>query len=152
MAAAAASSVSKLALDCEGVELGRHGTIEIVSLVFHVAPKDTFLLDVGESGNSTFREERISALKRLLESSNVIKIIHDCKKDSDALYHYSKIKLCKVHDTSVFHHAIARHEEDKSLNYVLSYNGLAENEIRDKSVHCTERIPDFGQRVHFLRK
>ena len=54
--------------------------------------------------------------------------------DSDALFHLHGIRVTNLHDTSCFHHAITSYE-DKNLNDVLSYNGIQENEARDKSVY-----------------
>jgi exonuclease 3'-5' domain-containing protein 1 len=68
-----------LALDCEGVNLGRKGQITIVQ----VATEDhCCLFDVLNKGPSN---DLVVFLRTLLEDENIIKIIHDVKCDSDAL-------------------------------------------------------------------
>ena len=49
----------------------------------------------------------IKWLKIILEDQNILKIIHDCRMDSDALYHHFDIKLANVHDTSAWHEKIS---------------------------------------------
>ena len=62
----------KVAFDCEGVDLSRLGTVEIVSICFPT--KEVFLVDFGESPCPKI----VNAVKNLMESS-VTKIIHDCR-------------------------------------------------------------------------
>lgn len=123
-----------VAFDCEGVNLSRIGTVELISICF--SSLTVFLVDVGGTPDPTIIEQ----VKRLFESDKIIKIIHDCRMDSDALFHRHGITLTNVHDTSCFHHVISR-QEDKSLNDVLEYNRIATNEHRDKSIYKTN--PNF---------
>ncbi len=125
----------RVAFDCEGVDLSRLGTVEIVSLAF--SKDEIFLVDVG---GSTPDPSVLRALKDLLEDSEVTKIIHDCRMDSDALFHHHGILLANIHDTSCFHTEIS-FREDTNLNDVLSYNGLRVNDSRDSSVY--KRNPRF---------
>ena len=77
----ALSGQKLLALDCEGVSLGRRGEISLIQIA---TPEKIFLLDVDD----TPRTARVVVLaKKILEDASVRKIIHDCKADSDALYH-----------------------------------------------------------------
>ncbi|KAL7552929.1 hypothetical protein ACHAWF_017529 [Thalassiosira exigua] len=101
-------SSKRVAFDCEGV----------------------YLVDFG--GRACPRI--VSSVKALFESHGVTKIIHDCKKDCDALHHHHGITLNNVHDTSCFHDAITR-TGDKSLNDVLRFNGIRINSTRDNSVY-----------------
>jgi exonuclease 3'-5' domain-containing protein 1 len=134
----------RVAFDCEGVNLSRTGTVELVSLCFDISSIEdegaVFLVDLGEKCDESKRDERVQALKRLFECETVEKIIHDCRMDCDALWHLHQIKLKNVHDISCFH-AVITGREDKNLNDVLSYNGIEENAIRDKSIY--RRNPAF---------
>jgi DNA polymerase I-like protein with 3'-5' exonuclease and polymerase domains len=132
----------RVAFDCEGVDLSRCGSIEIVTLVFDTPESSVasiFLVDVGKMSDDTLRGQRIKALKKLFECNTVEKIIHDCRMDCDALYHHCGIRVNNVLDTSCMHTVIAG--SDKNLNDVLSFNGIAENGARDKSVY--QRNPKF---------
>ena len=129
------SEPNRVAFDCEGVNLSRLGSVEIVSVCF--SSDNVFLVDIGGESPDP---EIIKALKDLFENANVKKIIHDCKMDSDALFHLHGIRLVNVHDTSCFHAEITGCE-DENLNNVLMYNGVEVNVTRDKSVY--KRNPNF---------
>lgn len=68
----------RVAFDCEGVDLSRLGTVEIVSVCF--PSKEVYLVDFSNP-NAEIKD----AVHRLLESDTVTKIIHDVKMDADAL-------------------------------------------------------------------
>jgi ribonuclease D len=125
-----------VAFDCEGVNLSRIGSLELISICF--SSMDVFLVDVAKPNRDP---TILKALKDLFESTKVKKIIHDCKMDSDALFHILGIKITNVHDTSCYHQAITRHEESKNLNHVLSYNIIGTNTVRNTSVYKTN--PSF---------
>ena len=121
----------RVAFDCEGVNLSRIGTLEIISICF--PNKEVYLVDFGGRACPMI----VKSVKDLFESVAVTKIIHDCRKDCDALYHHHDIKLECVHDTSCFHDIIAG-TEYKSLNDVLTFNGIHINTVRDNSVYNYE--------------
>jgi ribonuclease D len=120
--------VSVIALDIEGVDLGRNGKISLVQI--SPSPTKCFLLDLLQP-NTTL----VCWLRDLLESKSVLKIIHDCRMDSDALKHLLSIDLTNVHDTSCWHFEITG-TEDVALNGVLAHNGIKQNVIRDSRVYA----------------
>ena len=97
-----------LALDCEGVNLGRLGTLSLIQI--GTGNGDIFLFDVLRCSPES---EVVQWLKPILENESVIKIMHDCRKDSDALYHLLGISLACVHDTQVCA------EDERNLNDTL---------------------------------
>ena len=138
----ASPRIYRLAFDCEGVRLGRNGSIEVVSLCFEdqsqaIKVPEIYLVDLADASSANgkkFHHLRVQALKLLFECSELRKVIHDCRVDSDALYHLCDIRLSNIHDTSCFHQVISG-EDFKNLNYVLSYNGIPTNVTRDNSVY-----------------
>ncbi|XP_071817603.1 uncharacterized protein [Apostichopus japonicus] len=86
-----------LAIDCEGVNLGKEGPLTLIQIgteegevfVFDVLatpdPKDMFIH---------------GGLKALLENPNIRKVIHDCRSDQCALYFQFGVTLTNVFDTS----------------------------------------------------
>jgi ribonuclease D len=122
-------TAKRVAFDCEGINLSRLGTVEIVSICFPTL--DVYLVDFGG-----VCPQILKSVTNLFESASVTKVIHDCRMDCDALYHLHGIQVNNVHDTSCFHIV-----EDGNLNDVLSYNGISVNKARDKSVY--ERNPRF---------
>ena len=131
----------RVAIDCEGVDLSRIGSVEIVSFCFPT--KDVYLVDFGVVPVTESHQMIRSHVKRLLECSSIIKVIHDCRKDSDALYHLHGITMKNVHDTSCFHHVITGQEET-GLNDVLQYNVIRTNESRDSHIYRND--PSFWAR------
>ncbi|XP_065629270.1 uncharacterized protein LOC112003874 [Quercus suber] len=80
-----------IGFDCEGVDLCRHGTLCIMQLAFSDA---IYLVDASQGGEMLMR-----ACKPALESTYITKVVHDCKRDSEALYFQFGIKLNNVVDT-----------------------------------------------------
>eukprot|EP00985_Skeletonema_marinoi_P027546 scaffold22825_cov73-Skeletonema_marinoi.AAC.1 len=105
---------AKVAFDCEGVNLSRLGTVEIVSICFSAS--QVYLVDFGKNKCPKI----VEAVKKLFECSKLTKIIHDCRMDCDALYHNHGIMVNNVHDTSAFHDFIG-YEKNKNLNDTLNY-------------------------------
>lgn len=131
--AAPESEHSLVAFDSESVNLSRAGTVEIIAFNFgKLAETDeVFLVDVGTKNgiSSSFREK----LKELLESKTVVKVIHDVRMDSDALFHIHDITVDNIHDTGCYH-AVLTGREDISLNAMLSYYGI-DSIARDRSIY-----------------
>mmetsp|Transcript_82611 Transcript_82611/g.130150 ORF Transcript_82611/g.130150 Transcript_82611/m.130150 type:complete len:271 (-) Transcript_82611:82-894(-) len=120
--------VNTVALDAEGVDLSRLGVISIVQLA---TTEQSFIFDVlGKSAEDPL----VAWLRCILEDSEVTKIIHDCRMDSDALHHHLNIRLTNVHDTSCWHNAITG-VQDMNLNDTLIVCGLPPNTVRDKGVY-----------------
>ena len=108
------------------VALSRKGRISLVQLS---TPSRCFLVDVLGSERD---DPVVCWLRAVLEDDSVLKIIHDCRMDSDALEHRLGISLVNVHDTSCWHAALGY--ADKNLNDTLAYHGLPRNDARDGSV------------------
>jgi len=121
------ADVKVIALDLEGVDLSRAGRISIVQVS---TPAHCFLIDVLGKGPDDLV---VCWLRSLLQSENILKVIHDSRMDSDALFHLLKIELVNVHDTSCWQAVIGN--PDTSLNDTLRFYKLAPNIERDKSVY-----------------
>ncbi|OAY54069.1 piRNA biogenesis protein EXD1 [Manihot esculenta] len=106
-----------IGFDCEGVDLCRHGTLCIMQLAF---PDAIFLVDAIQGG-----EVLMKACKPALESSYITKVIHDCKRDSEALYFQFGIKLHNVFDTQIAYSLIEEQEGRTRLpDDYISFVGL----------------------------
>lgn len=85
--------------DTEGQNLGRHGTMSILSLF--LSPDNTsYLIDVHTLQHAAFTtaNEDGTTLKAVLESSTIPKGFFDIRNDSDALFSLFGIKVACVHD------------------------------------------------------
>jgi exonuclease 3'-5' domain-containing protein 1 len=88
-----------LYLDLEGVKLGRHGSISIISL--YIAPtKKIYLIDIHRLGKTAFSTTNSSAtsLKTILESPTIPKVFFDIRNDSDALFSHFQISVDGIKD------------------------------------------------------
>jgi len=117
-----------VAVDVEGVDLSRDGKICLVQIA---TKSECFILDVL---NMPKDHDLICWLATLFQSRTVIKVIHDCRMDSDALYHHYNIELERIHDTSCWHKIISG-MPDRPLNEVLEYNDLVLNVHRNSTVY-----------------
>lgn len=120
--------VPEVALDAEGVDLSRIGRISIVQLATR---EQCFILDVLDKRPE---DPLVLWLREILQSDAVVKIIHDCRMDSDALWNLLRIKLANVHDTQSYHTAFSS-QPDVNLNDTLQSYGLRPNDARDKGVY-----------------
>ncbi|CAK9162007.1 unnamed protein product [Ilex paraguariensis] len=100
-----------------GVDLCRNGTLCIMQLAFSDA---IYLVDAIQGG-----EMLMKACKPALESSYITKVIHDCKRDSEALYFQFGIKLHNVVDIQIAYFLFEEQEgRTRVLADYISFVGL----------------------------
>ena len=102
-----------LYLDLEGVKLGRHGSISIISLF--VAPiKKVYLIDIHSLGRTAFSTVNRSAtsLKTILESPTIPKVFFDIRNDSDALFSNFQISVKGIQDLQLMELATRKGSKD----------------------------------------
>ncbi|KAK8629181.1 hypothetical protein V6N13_078033 [Hibiscus sabdariffa] len=104
-----------IGFDCEGVQLCQYGTLCIMQLALSEA---IYLVDAIQGG-----EELMQACKPALESSFITKVIHDCKRDSEALYFQFGIRLHNVMDTQIAYSLIEeqqgrRRSSDDPISFI----------------------------------
>lgn len=98
------NAYKELAVDCEGYNLGRSGTLTLLQIA--TPDKRVYLFRIQDPDA---REKMMAAgLRAVLESSAVKKIMHDCRNDSDALYHHAGVSLKGVIDTQMGHAALTK--------------------------------------------
>ncbi|XP_068652483.1 uncharacterized protein [Aristolochia californica] len=103
--------------DCEGVDLCRYGTLCIMQLAF---PDAVYLVDAIQGGPMLMQ-----ACKPALESSYITKVVHDCKRDSEALYFQFGIKLHNVMDTQIAYSLLEEQEGRRKIpDDYISFVGL----------------------------
>ncbi|KAL4443459.1 hypothetical protein ABPG75_011196 [Micractinium tetrahymenae] len=114
-AEAAAAAVSALlqagevAMDCEG-DLSRDGSVALIQLfapaaVPAAAPGQPpqprcFVFDLAGMAAGEW-EAALRQLAHLLESPDVVKVLHDCRSDCEALFYLHGIRVSPVWDTQV---------------------------------------------------
>lgn len=111
-----------ITLDIEGIDLSRVGTIEIISIGVEVEEgvARAFLFDASPRvRRSELFVAQIAALKAIFENKDVTKIIHDCRQDSDVLFHHLNIRLENMFDSIVWNMVINRVSTQVNLNDTL---------------------------------
>mmetsp|Transcript_17246 Transcript_17246/g.39887 ORF Transcript_17246/g.39887 Transcript_17246/m.39887 type:complete len:223 (+) Transcript_17246:76-744(+) len=122
----------ELGLDCEGVDLGAFSQLTLVQVA--MPDSNYFLFDMVDKPCA----QAMAALKEALESSTVVKIIHDCKADSLALFAEVGITLRNVHDTMAWQQVLLGGER-MTLNRTLAHHGIAINGVHNNDVYKTNK-------------
>jgi len=91
---------TEIALDVEGVNLSRSGQISLVQIATAGA---VYLFDITQLKRSAFKPGRSEGLTALLENDAILKVIFDCRTDSDALFHQYDVTMKNTLDLQVFH-------------------------------------------------
>ncbi|XP_066923817.1 piRNA biogenesis protein EXD1-like [Clytia hemisphaerica] len=90
----------EIAVDCEGVDLGRDGKLTLIQLM---AGEDTvILIDVLVLGESAFKY----GLKEILESKEIVKLMFDCRNDSVSLWYEYGVKVTNVLDMQLLEYMV----------------------------------------------
>jgi hypothetical protein len=124
---AAAHEAGAVGLDCEGVDLGAFGQLTLVQIA--TPDGGCSLFDMIDKPGAPVME----MLKGVLESPSIVKIIHDCKADSEALSAECGIKLLNVHDTMAWQEVLSGTR--MNLNNTLTRHGIETNGARDGNVY-----------------
>ncbi|KFY38158.1 hypothetical protein V495_06718 [Pseudogymnoascus sp. VKM F-4514 (FW-929)] len=91
-----------LYINLEGIALGRHGCISILTL--YIAPtKETYLIDIHVLKEAAFSTTTASgtSLKTILESPTIPKVVFDIRNDSDALFNLFQVSVDGIKDIQV---------------------------------------------------
>ena len=129
-----AGQVNAVGLDAEGVNLSRTGKLTLLQLALPVGDGSSdvvccnvYLFDMLLALDIELRSQILDSLKRLLESKNTLKICHDCRQDSAALWHQLNIRLTHVFDTSVACTLLERRRShSQQQDFGVRYVGLNE--------------------------
>lgn len=102
-----------LYLDLEGIKLGRHGYLSILSIFVRPQNK-VYLIDVHVLGSAAFLTTNSSAvsLKSILESPSIPKVIFDVRNDSDALFSHYQVSVDGIKDLQLMELATRRGPRD----------------------------------------
>ena len=134
---AAIKGKTNLAFDVGGVNLSRMGIPTYCTVGINTARLSrvsVYLFYLNDDA-TRYQRRQMSTLKSLFEDSNVIKIIHDCRQDSDTLYEFFQIRIRNVFDTSIYNLKIKMATKRDNLNGTLVAYGLPPNPARHKKFY-----------------
>lgn len=136
-----------IGFDCEGINLGVKGQLTLLqiatmagfSYIFDLITCPT-MIDAG--------------LKKLLESPDVIKIIHDCRNDSVNLFRQFEITLRSVFDTQAAHAVLCYQDTGKpvykaksvALNALCECYGAPSNPMKEQLKNIYRRDQKYWSR------
>lgn len=121
-----------VALDCEGVDLGRpNGKLCLVQIA---SGSSVWLFDVQQC--PALLAEGV--LKDLLESPKIVKAVHDCRGDAAALYEHN-IALSGVFDTQAGLSLIDSRSRQPSLQHLLRRTSGKEHPQKARAPHLLDR-------------
>jgi len=107
-------NLKEIFFDCEGVNLSKEGKLCILQIAVIFKKKiKIFIFDLIKG-----KEELIKILKPILEDKKILKIIHDVKRDSEALYYQFNIKLNEIFDTQLAYSEIFKKENSILPNFI----------------------------------
>ncbi|CAL1267152.1 unnamed protein product [Larinioides sclopetarius] len=137
-----------ISFDGEGVNLGPSGPMTL--LQFATTEENVFIFDL----LSCPQLMEDGGLKDLLESEEVLKVAHDCRNDSGALYHQFGVVLANVFDTQAAHAVLQQQDAGKpvykvkniSLNTLCSTYGGPVNPRKDQMKSLYRRDQKFWSR------
>lgn len=101
--APALAHARSVALDCEGEHLSRSGRLCVLQLCTDGGA--LFIIDVLSPDGAAM----ISQLKPALESTYLLKVLHDCRRDAEALLHQHGVRLSHVFDTQATYALLRSH-------------------------------------------
>ncbi|XP_061170113.1 piRNA biogenesis protein EXD1-like [Saccostrea echinata] len=108
-----------LAVDCEGIQLGVEGPLTLLQVGTYDG--DVYLFDIQE--NRKLLSE--GCLGTILESIEIVKVMHACTNDSAALFHQFNVTLKNVFDTQVAD-VVLEEEKGRLLAPVLKLQHMCE--------------------------
>lgn len=109
-----------VSFDGEGVNLGPSGPMTLLQI--GLVSGHIYIFDVMVERSLMYE----GGLRELLESSDIVKVAHDCRGDAGALYHQFGVTLNNVFDTQAAHAVLQQQETGKPVYKVknVSLNTL----------------------------
>ncbi|KAF2078104.1 hypothetical protein CYY_000575 [Polysphondylium violaceum] len=95
-----------IGLDCEAIEMGKNGQLSLIQISTESSAR-VYLFDIIALGASAFKY----GLKDILESKNILKIVHDCRRDSEILFHQHQVQLGHIYDVQIAHALVQKKEQ-----------------------------------------
>ncbi|KAK2152561.1 hypothetical protein LSH36_325g02115 [Paralvinella palmiformis] len=100
-----------IGLSAEAIDMGRNGCLCWLAIATN---DDRFIFDIIQLGDECFN----LGLSAILQSGNIQKVVHDCRRLSDLLYHKYNTDLVNVFDTQVAYVIIYHNKNGRYPHYV----------------------------------
>ncbi|KAK9703560.1 3prime-5prime exonuclease [Popillia japonica] len=139
--------------DCEGINLGVKGQLTLMQIA--TLNGISYVFDLISCPAMIH-----SGLKTILESNEVVKIIHDCRNDSANLYRQFNITLRNVFDTQAAHAVLTYQDSNKpvykaksvALNALCECYGAPGNPMKEHLKNIYRRDQKYWSRRPLTRE
>jgi len=116
-------------------------------LIQVATPKKVYLFDILKGGERLFFDR---GLRYLLESNKIVKVMHDCRKDSEALYFQYDVTLRGVWDSQIAYAVLSQLKGFKTpypigLNTLLKACSCEENKFKDMVKSAMTAMKNFWE-------
>lgn len=141
-------------IDCEGINLSRSGHISTLQLCVPCQggrELKSFVIDVLLVGDALLGQPE-SVLRRALESETVLKVIHDGRRDTEALYFQYDVSLRHVFDTQIAGHVLNDTRELLTRSAacpLVEFDLSMESVVKDPCWMAVVRISKLLSMLHF---
>lgn len=133
--------------DCEGDHLSRTGKLCVLQIAFFENEKpNVYLFDALKY------KEAIYLLKPLFESEKVLKVIHDTKRDAEALSWQFEVQIKNVFDTQVAYYEMQKNNKKINVNFISFVQLLQELCQIDYSKKNSLPHVEFQDSTHWLER
>ena len=112
--------------------LGRHGSIS--ELMVYTRSKETFLFDMKLLGSEVFE----AGMREILQNQPWVKLMYDCKRASDALFHLFNVKLSNVMDVQLLEVL----NLEKHISAGENSGSMATKTLRSLKTSCEKFLKD----------
>ena len=147
----------------EGSHRGRFNLLSLLGVATH---RSIYLFDIINLGSRAFRASNC-ALKKLLQSDQYLKVVHNCRFLSDCLKHKYNVELKNVFDTQACHFVISKYNSrpppssislpELVSEYLKLPSSVFGNQVFEPEVWCRRPLQDgmteiVAWKVGLLRK
>ncbi|GAW79664.1 3'-5' exonuclease domain containing protein [Plasmodium gonderi] len=140
-----------IAVDFEGTNLGKYGKVCTMQVYTEKGNKEEMDHDKTFEKFYIFDMLKISVIKsvkKIIENKKTLKLVHDCREDSSALYNQLGIKFENVYDTSRAHMLLMEKKKNTDIYQVSffqllnDYLGIKDECLRSikKEMYKNEKI------------
>lgn len=144
---AAWQAVPRAAVDCEGVNLSRVGSVCLISVCLREGAHPVVFLFDTVKANPLYSRQLPAVLKNFLSSDRITKILHDCRMDADALLHCLGIHLSHVADTQVLAQVVDSYRSPDDIPRIGS-----DFNIDRRGYNLNNVLTKYGQPVNVARE
>ncbi|KAF5294367.1 hypothetical protein FQR65_LT10820 [Abscondita terminalis] len=136
-----------IGFDCEGINLGAKGQLTLMQIA--TLTGSIYVFDLISCPSMIE-----AGLRKVLESRDVVKIMHDCRNDSVNLYQQYDITLQSVFDTQAAHSVLTYQESGRAvykaksiaLNALCEYYDAPVNPMKEQLKNIYRRDQKFWSR------